>query len=129
MLKNRLIRLGLIFIALVVGLLVAYNLITINANKVLVTNSSSLVFDEMKIVFGDEVEGVVVKSGDKIDVPDKFEASIYLDLTLNGEEKRYIVKGYYGSYEMKYIKVDIVANNSATSLEDVTVQVKDEDKF
>ncbi len=127
--KNRLIRLGVVFIALVTGLLVAYNVITINANKVLVTNSSSLVFDEMKIVFGGEEQGVVIKSSEKIDVPDGFEAAITLDLKRNGEEKRYTVKGYYGSYEMKYIKVEVKAKSGASSLDDVTIAVNDGDWF
>ncbi len=96
-----------------------------NTNKIKVSNSTDIKFDKMEIVFGGEQNIVTITSGEKIDIPDRFEAGIYLRLYLNGTQKEYIIKGYYGTYEMKYIKVKILDENKTGSLDGVTIEVSE----
>ncbi len=123
--KNKIVKNFLIIVLVLVAVYIGHSIYTINSNKILVTNTTDIEFDEMVIVFDGEKNTVPVQSGEKIDIPERFEAGIYLRLTLKGEEKEYIVKGYYGTYEMEYIKVKIIDADNTKSLSGVDIEVSE----
>lgn len=131
MAKNRIARIALILLVLlliVVSFISIYNLNDSETNTIEVINKTETEFEKIQVIFdsdnGNGNSKVDIYSNNNITIPPNFEGSISLIIGLNGTTKRYILKGYYGTYENEYIQCEINCKGNVNELSDLYVEVK-----